>query len=78
MSDNRLGISIQCIHAIFFLMVLGAACVSFIKVMQMIHDCRVVTISTNKIMISVMAEFPLATSRQGIFCLLSFLRQLFY
>ena len=46
-----------------FLNVLGAVCFSFIKVMQMTHDCRMVTISTNKKLISVMAEFPLAASR---------------
>ena len=43
-------------------MFLGAVCFSFIKVMQMTRDCRVVTISTNKMMISVMAEFNLAAS----------------
>ena len=48
----------------FFLMCLGAVCFSFIKVMQMTRDCRVVTISTNKMMIPVMAEFHLAGSRE--------------
>ena len=48
----------------FFLMFLGAVCFSFIKVMQMTRDCRVVAISTNKMMISVMAEFHLAASRE--------------
>ena len=43
--------------------VLDALCFSFIKVMQMTHDCRMEPISTNKIIISVMAEFPLAASR---------------
>ena len=47
-----------------FLNVLGAVCFSFIKVMQMTRDCRVVSISTNKMMISVMAEFHLAASRE--------------
>ena len=32
--------------------------------MQMTRDCRVLTISTNKMMISVMAEFHLAASRE--------------
>ena len=32
--------------------------------MQMTCDCRVVAISTNKMMISVMAEFHLAASRE--------------
>ena len=32
--------------------------------MQMTRDCRVVTISTNKMMISVMAEFNLAAARE--------------
>ena len=35
--------------------------------MEMTHDCRVVTISTNKIIISVMAEFHLAASREFLF-----------
>ena len=51
----------------FFLMFLGAVCFSFIKVMQMTRDCRVVTISTNKMMIPVMAEFHLAGSREFLF-----------
>ena len=51
----------------FFLMFLGAVCFSFITVMQITHDCRVVTISTNKEMISVIAEFPLAASQEFLF-----------
>ena len=38
-------------------------------VMQMTHDCRVVTISTNKELISVMADFPLAASREFFFAI---------
>ena len=48
----------------FILMFLGAVCFSFIKVMQMTRDFPLVTISTNKMMISVMAEFHLAASRE--------------
>ena len=33
----------------------------------MSHDCRVVTISTNQIMLCVMAEFPFAASREFLF-----------
>ena len=48
----------------FILMFLGAVCFSFIKVIQMTRDFPLVTISTNKMMISVMAEFHLAASRE--------------
>ena len=35
--------------------------------MKMSHDCRVVTILTNQIMICVTAEFPFAASREFLF-----------
>ena len=35
---------------------------SFINYMEMNHDCRVVTISANQIVATVMAEFPVSPS----------------
>ena len=53
-------------HAMFFLVffILGAVCFSFLKYMQISHDCRVVTILNNHIMICVTAEFPFAASHE--------------
>ena len=51
----------------FFLVFLGAVCFSFIKYMQMSHDCRVVTISTNHIMISIMTQFTFLAASEFLF-----------